>query len=138
MRLQKKNQSLTKQPFLNSASGRVHRARNRTTNQVVAIKIMDLTHQPKKDMLITEIKIMQSCKHENLVNFLDCFFLGNELSLVMEVRSFINIIRSDKARSLIIVIYCIVPWVFCNDNSGFFLKLIIYFRYVTSKFFLSI
>ncbi|XP_059172427.1 serine/threonine-protein kinase PAK 2-like [Physella acuta] len=67
------------------ASGRVHKARCRTTNQVVAIKIMDLTHQPKKDMLITEIKIMQSCKHENLVNFLDCFIQGNELSLVMEL-----------------------------------------------------
>lgn len=53
---------------------------------VVAIKIMDLTNQPKKELLIQEIETLKTCRHENIVNFLDCYFLEaiQELWVIME------------------------------------------------------
>lgn len=54
-----------------SASGQVHTARMKTTGQIVAIKCMDFKSQPKKEMLLTEIKVMQQYKHRNLVNYIE-------------------------------------------------------------------
>ena len=70
-----------------SASGSVMMARTKDNCQdLVAIKIMDLTNQPKKELLITEIEVMKINIHENIVNFLDCYLLEDkqELWVVME------------------------------------------------------
>lgn len=46
----------------------------------VAIKQMNLSQQPKKELIINEILVMRENKHNNVVNYLDSY-------LVNEVRS---------------------------------------------------
>ncbi|ESO91288.1 hypothetical protein LOTGIDRAFT_105396, partial [Lottia gigantea] len=66
------------------ASGNVVMAHQKGTDDVVAIKMMDLTDQPKKELIITEIEVMKTYRHDNIVNFLDCYMITNELWVVME------------------------------------------------------
>jgi len=70
------------------ASGTVCMARTKETEQIVAIKMMDLNQQPKKELIITEIEVMRQYRHENIVNFLDCYYVSSEqtseLWVVME------------------------------------------------------
>uniref|UniRef100_A0A0N4U410 non-specific serine/threonine protein kinase n=1 Tax=Dracunculus medinensis TaxID=318479 RepID=A0A0N4U410_DRAME len=68
-----------------SGSGRVYTAYDRRTGQIVAVKRMVFQSQPKKELLLTEIKVMQKYKHENLVNYIDSFLVeADDLWVVMD------------------------------------------------------
>ncbi|MCP9265385.1 Serine/threonine-protein kinase PAK 3 [Dirofilaria immitis] len=67
------------------ASGHVYTARDKITGEVVAVKRMAFKSQPKKELLLTEIKVMQKYKHENLVNYIDSFLVdADDLWVVMD------------------------------------------------------
>lgn len=67
----------------------------------VAIKQMNLSQQPKKELIINEILVMRENKHPNVVNYLDSYLVGEELwvwkcqfyeygKIVSPVRSVVN------------------------------------------------
>lgn len=67
------------------ASGTVYTASELTTGNEVAIKMMNLSQQPKKDLIINEILVMRENSHKNIVNFKDSYLVGHdELWVVME------------------------------------------------------
>lgn len=67
------------------ASGNVYVAKTLTTGQRVAIKTMDLSQQPRKELIVNEILVMKESQHPNIVNFLDSYLVkNNELWVIME------------------------------------------------------
>ncbi|KAJ9478828.1 Serine/threonine-protein kinase CLA4 [Pseudozyma hubeiensis] len=67
------------------ASGSVFVAKTLATGQRVAIKTMDLSQQPRKELIVNEILVMKESQHPNIVNFLDSFLVrNNELWVIME------------------------------------------------------
>jgi len=65
------------------ATGEVFLARDKRNKSKCAIKKMQLNKENIK-MVITEIEIMQSSKHDNLVAFIDCFDVSGCLWVAME------------------------------------------------------
>ena len=67
------------------ASGTVFTAIEVTTGSTVAIKQMNLSAQPKKELIVNEILVMRGNKHPNVVNYLDSYLVdGTTLWVVME------------------------------------------------------
>ncbi|XP_071518551.1 serine/threonine-protein kinase Pak isoform X2 [Panulirus ornatus] len=66
------------------ASGTVYTAIETATGMEVAIKQMNLSQQPKKELIINEILVMKENKHPNVVNYLDSYLVNEDLWVVME------------------------------------------------------
>ncbi|KAL8574794.1 Serine/threonine-protein kinase PAK 3 [Nucella lapillus] len=66
------------------ASGTVYIALEVATGREVAIKTMNLSQQPKKELIINEILVMRENQNPNIVNYLDSYLVGEELWVVME------------------------------------------------------
>jgi serine/threonine protein kinase len=63
----------------------VYVAKTLATSKKVAIKEMDLSHQPRKELIVNEILVMKESQHPNIVNFLESYLVkNNELWVVME------------------------------------------------------
>ncbi|EMR08541.1 hypothetical protein PNEG_03022 [Pneumocystis murina B123] len=55
------------------------------TGLKVAIKQMDIAHQPRRELIVNEILVMKESHHPNIVNFLDAYLAKNsELWVIME------------------------------------------------------
>lgn len=68
------------------ACGIVFVATDKVTDKQVAIKDIDMMKQNRKELLLSEIKILRDFKHENLVNFLDAYIMPDDhLWVVMEL-----------------------------------------------------
>ncbi|KAF9468394.1 kinase-like domain-containing protein [Collybia nuda] len=67
------------------ASGHVYVAKTLSNGKKVAIKEMDLSHQPRKELIVNEILVMKESQHANIVNYLESYLVkNNELWVVME------------------------------------------------------
>ncbi|THH33274.1 hypothetical protein EUX98_g927 [Antrodiella citrinella] len=67
------------------ASGHVYVAKTLATGKKIAIKEMDLSNQPRKELIVNEILVMKESQHPNIVNFLESYLVrNNELWVVME------------------------------------------------------
>jgi len=66
------------------ASGTVYTGTDSVTGRVVAIKQMNLSQQPKKELIINEILVMRENQQKNIVNYVDSLLVDDELWVVME------------------------------------------------------
>ncbi|KAK7473780.1 hypothetical protein BaRGS_00034948 [Batillaria attramentaria] len=67
------------------ATGTVVQARPKGKDDVVAIKMISLNKPvEQRRMIVTEIEVMKKLRHDNIVNFLDCYVKDTELWVVME------------------------------------------------------
>jgi hypothetical protein len=66
------------------ASGTVYIAIEVATGHEVAIKQMNLSQQPKKELIINEIIVMRDNQNANVVNYLDSYLVNEELWVIME------------------------------------------------------
>lgn len=83
----------------------------------VAIKEMDLSNQPRKELIVNEILVMKESQHPNIVNFLESYLIrNNELWVVMEymeggaLTDVIenNTLEEDQISSISLEVSC--PW----------------------------
>lgn len=61
------------------ASGAVYTALDLQTGEMVAVKQMILEKQPRQELIINEILVMQRSRHLNIVNYLDSYLVSGEL-----------------------------------------------------------
>lgn len=92
------------------ASGSVYVAKHLTTNTKVAIKQMDLSLQPRKELVVNEILVMKESSNLNIVNYLDSFLVKNqELWVVMEYMeggALTDVIDNNKLNEFQIACIC--------------------------------
>jgi serine/threonine protein kinase len=62
--------------------GSVHKARNRQTSEIVAIKIIPV--EGDQDELLREIEILKTCSNAHIINYFGSYFHESDLWIVME------------------------------------------------------
>ncbi|KAL1442089.1 hypothetical protein MTO96_031007 [Rhipicephalus appendiculatus] len=72
------------------ASGTVFTAIETSTGAEVAIKQMNLSQQPKKELIINEILVMRENKHPNVVNYLDSYLIAAVCREVLQALDFLH------------------------------------------------
>lgn len=71
------------------ATGSVYTAIDKTSQEKVAIKMIDIRKQVKKVLILTEISVMKNKKHPNVVNYYDSYLVDeNQLWVIMEYMQF--------------------------------------------------
>ncbi len=70
------------------ACAQVYKARNKLTAELVAIKIINIDEQKRKDLIVSEIEVMKSLNCKNIVNYIECFKQKKDLWIVMEYLDF--------------------------------------------------
>mmetsp|Transcript_13924 Transcript_13924/g.21073 ORF Transcript_13924/g.21073 Transcript_13924/m.21073 type:complete len:478 (-) Transcript_13924:37-1470(-) len=66
------------------SSGTVYKGINVKTNKVCAIKVIHMSKDTNPTALVNEIAMMDSCKHEHIVEYLGAYKKGNDLWIIME------------------------------------------------------
>lgn len=101
--LQRENPSLTWLILSDLGSGsygKVHLVRNRSTGEQAAAKVASLQKESQLETFMDEVKILVSCRHTNITNFLGGYFHDNTLWILIEVctgGSLAAIIKKKKA-----------------------------------------
>ena len=79
---------------------------------------MDLSHQPRKELIVNEILVMKESQHPNIVNYLESYLVkNNELWVVMEymeggaLTDIIenNTLEEDQISSICLEVRCLFP-----------------------------
>lgn len=71
------------------ASGHVYTAIDMSTDEKIAVKMIDIRKQTKKILILTEISVMKKNKHPNVINYYDSYLVDNDqLWVIMEYLQF--------------------------------------------------
>ncbi|XP_016384016.1 serine/threonine-protein kinase 10 [Sinocyclocheilus rhinocerous] len=66
------------------AFGKVYKAQNQTTGALAAVKVIEVRSEEQLDDYITEIDILASCRHTNIISLLDAIFFEGWLWILIE------------------------------------------------------
>uniref|UniRef100_A0A8C1GJA6 non-specific serine/threonine protein kinase n=1 Tax=Cyprinus carpio TaxID=7962 RepID=A0A8C1GJA6_CYPCA len=66
------------------AFGKVYKAHNQTTGVLAAVKVIEVRSEEQLDDFITEIDILASCRHANIISLLDAIFFEGWLWILIE------------------------------------------------------
>lgn len=72
------------------ASGNVCLAKETATGKSVAIKMMDLEKQPKKELIVTEIEVMKDYQHPAIVNYVESYLVTKQTQFLWVVMEYLE------------------------------------------------
>ena len=65
-------------------------AKEISTGQMVAIKMMDLEKQPKKELIVTEIEVMKDYQHTAIVNYVESYLITKTTQFLWVVMEYLE------------------------------------------------
>lgn len=74
----------SKQRIGRGGFGDVYTGKDKTTNQVVAIKILKKPYSEHGEQICNELEILRSCRHDSIVNYLRSYLFKDRVWMVME------------------------------------------------------